>query len=149
MRYREILKKIKDDFPVYAGKMFERLAETLVREKKIFSNFAFTKIGRWWHKDKEIDLVALNEKSRQILFVECKWQSKVNAEKMVKELAEKANYVEWNLGKRKEYYAIFARSFSKRIEEFEGRPVYCVGLRELERGVRKRGKAGNVKLLGM
>jgi AAA+ ATPase superfamily predicted ATPase len=23
--------------------------------------FLFTKLGRWWHKDKEIDLVALNE----------------------------------------------------------------------------------------
>jgi AAA+ ATPase superfamily predicted ATPase len=23
--------------------------------------FLFTKLGRWWHKDKEIDLVPLNE----------------------------------------------------------------------------------------
>jgi len=98
----------------------------------------FTNVHKWWHKDREIDIVALDEKSKEVLFAECKWQSRVNAERTVKELAEKARYVEWNSGKRKEYYAIFAKSFSKRIEEFEERPVYCIGLRELERALRER-----------
>ena len=34
---------------------------------------------------------------------------------------------------RKEGFAIFAKSFSKRIEEFEGKKVYCFDLRDLER----------------
>ena len=32
----------------------------------------FTRIGKWWHKDKEIDVAALNEKTKEILFGEWK-----------------------------------------------------------------------------
>lgn len=134
----EVAGKIERDLNSYFGLAFEYVIEEILKTRSMHAFKNFTNVHKWWHKDKEIDLVALNEKSKQILFAECKWQSKVNAERMVKELAEKACYVEWNSGKRKEHYAIFARSFSKRIEEFEGRPVYCIGLRELEREVRKR-----------
>ncbi|OYT43761.1 MAG: hypothetical protein B6U88_00080 [Candidatus Aenigmarchaeota archaeon ex4484_56] len=94
--------------------------------------FRFTKIGKWWHKDKEIDILALNEKTKEILFAECKWQNKVNALKIAKELAEKTQYVQWHNNKRKETFAIFAKSFSKRINEYEGRKVYCFDLKDLE-----------------
>jgi len=80
-----------------------------------------------------IPLVALNEKTKEILFAECKWQSKVNAKKICKELAEKSQYVQWHNDKRKESFVIFAKSFSRKIEEFEGRRVYCFDLRDLER----------------
>ena len=93
----------------------------------------FTKIGKWWHKDKEIDIVALNEQSKEILFAECKWQNKVNAKKICKELAEKSQYVQWHNEQRKESFAIFAKSFSKKITEFQGRKVYCFDLKDLEK----------------
>ena len=112
----------------FFGKKFEYFVKEFLIETKIFP---FTKIGKWWHKDKEIDIVALNEKTKEILFVECKWQ-RVNAEKICKELAEKAGYVQWHNDKRKESFAIFAKSFSKKIKEFEGRKVYCFDLKHLE-----------------
>ena len=86
----------------------------------------------------EIDIVALNEKIKEILFAECKWKSRVNAEKVVEELAEKARYVDWFKDKRKESYAVFAKSFSKRIKEFEGKKVYCFDLRELEKSLKNK-----------
>ncbi|MCD6247311.1 MAG: ATP-binding protein [Candidatus Diapherotrites archaeon] len=145
-RVDEIFELIREKLDKEIQKAFERFCLKAIKERAVFREFFFTKIGRQWGKipkkpkgknTYEIDLVALNEKSKQILFAECKWQSRVNAERTAKELAEKARYVEWNSGKRKEHYAIFAKSFSKRIEEFEGRPVYCIGLRELEREVKK------------
>ncbi len=96
-------------------------------------NFSFTKIGKWWYKDKEIDIVALNDQTKEILFAECKWQSRVNAEKVCKELVEKAGYVERHKDKRKEHLAVFAKSFSKRVEEFEGRKVFCFDLKDIEK----------------
>jgi len=52
----------------------------------------------------------------------------------LEELVEKAKYVQWqNKEKRKESYAIFAKSFTKKINEFEGRKVYCFDLKGLER----------------
>jgi AAA+ ATPase superfamily predicted ATPase len=87
----------------------------------------------------DIDVLALNEKTKEILFVECKWQNKVNARKICKELKEKAKYVQWHNSERKESFAIFAKSFRRKIDEFEGKKVYCFDLRDLER-VLKTGK---------
>ncbi|HIQ49587.1 MAG TPA: ATP-binding protein [Nanoarchaeota archaeon] len=132
---RGIYKPEKTELNSFFGKRFEYF---ILENFHLF--FPFTKIGKWWHKDKEIDIVALNEQTKEILFCECKWQSKVNAKKICKELAEKAQYVQWYNEQRKEYFAIFAKSFSKKITEFKGRKVYCFDLKDLERIVKKRFK---------
>ncbi|HIQ49588.1 MAG TPA: ATP-binding protein, partial [Nanoarchaeota archaeon] len=125
-----VLEKIKKEINSYIGRKFEYFVKEFLIETKIFP---FTKIGKWWHKDKEIDIVALNEQSKEILFAECKWQNKVNAKKICKELAEKSQYVQWHNEQRKESFAIFAKSFSKKITEFQGRKVYCFDLKDLEK----------------
>lgn len=105
---------IKKDYSSYLGPIFEDVArQYLIRENL----FKFTKIGRWWHRDKEIDLVALNTQTKDILFVECKWQDRVRANKILQELKEKAEHVQWYNGKRKEHYVIFAKSFKQKIKE--------------------------------
>ncbi len=125
----------KNNFNQYLGFVFESLILDLIKKKKINLNLKFTKLGKWWHRDKEIDVLALNEASKEILFAECKWKENVNAKKIVKELMEKASYVIWNNEDRKEYFAIFAKSFSKKINEFEGRKVFCFDLRDLEKAI--------------
>jgi hypothetical protein len=107
---------IKQDYNTYLGEVFEEVCKHfLIRNReKIFS---FTKIGKWWYKDKEIDIVALNEQSKQILFCECKWSENIDAEKILKELKEKAQHVEWHKNERKEYYAVFAKSFRNKVKE--------------------------------
>jgi len=124
------IENFRKKFNTYLGEVFEDLCLELVKNLRFLP---FTKIGKWWHKDKEIDIVALNERTKEILFCECKWQSKVNAAKIIKELAEKAKYVQWHNEKRKESFAIFAKSFSRKIEEFEGKKVYCFDLKDLGR----------------
>ena len=88
----------------------------------------------------EIDVLAINEKTKEILACECKWQAKVNAEKVVKELAEKLSYVDWYKEKRKESFAIFAKSFSKKIKSCGGKKVYCFDLKDLQKILKKRTK---------
>lgn len=112
------LKNIKKDFNSYAGFVFEDICKELLWELRVRKNiFDFDKIGRWWHKDNEIDIVALNSETKEILFAECKWQEKVDAEKILYELKEKAKLVYWHSEKRREYYAIFAKSYGEKIEE--------------------------------
>ena len=141
---KNIEDKFKRDFPSYVGKKFEKLIrDDILKRTGIMQ---IDKIGRQWGKipnmpkDKnqyEIDIVALNEKNKEILFGECKWQEHVNAETIIKELSEKAGYVDWNLEKRKEIYTIFAKSFKKKIEEYNGKRVYCFDLRDMERNLKK------------
>ena len=126
----DIISKQLDE---HFGLCFECLVEDMLKQKIISELEKFGLVSKWWHKDKEIDIVALNEKTKEILFGECKWKNKVNAEKICKELAEKAKYVEWNNEDRKESFAIFAKSFGKRIKEFEGKKVYCFDLKDLEK----------------
>lgn len=124
---------IKQDIDYYTSQVFEdivaRVLMGLSFDKKI--GF-FNRWGRWWHKDHEIDVVALNEAAKEILFVECKWQEKVDALKILLELKEKAQHVEWHNGKRKEHYAIFARSFKERVVEQD---LMLFDLKDIERAV--------------
>jgi len=149
--YREdiVIENIKKEFSSYVGFMFEVLIEELIRKKYLFKDKVFTKIGKQWGKIRgrpkgkntyEIDVLAINEKTKEILACECKWQAKVNAEKVVKELAEKLSYVDWYKEKRKESFAIFAKSFSKKIKSCGGKKVYCFDLKDLQKILKKRTK---------
>ncbi len=136
---REILTKGINSF---VGDKFEQVCKKVLPFLNIFN---YGKIGRQWGKFKgekgkntyEIDIVALNEKTKEILFGECKWKEKVNANSILVELSEKAGYVDWHNKDRKESYAVFAKSFSKRIKEFEGRKVYCFDLRDIEKELKR------------
>lgn len=114
-RTEEVLELIKKDFSQYNGYMFEDLIRELTAKRFIFNFFPLSKIGRWWHKDREIDLVAVNETTKQILFVECKWKnvSEREAEKIIAGLKEKATFVQWNNESRKSLFGIAA----KKIED--------------------------------
>jgi len=114
--YEVIKKKINSGIDAFIGISFEGFCkETLLKLNKSGKTpFPFEKIGRQWGKIKgkpkgenayEIDIVALNEKNKEILFCECKWKRGVNAEKVLAELKEKAQHVQWNNQKRKEKLA--------------------------------------------
>ncbi len=115
---RNLDETLKKNFNSYTGRKFENL----IRKEAILniSPFPISRVGRWWgfyrdngrRRELEIDIVALNEQTGEILFCECKWQDNVNSEKIYEELKEKAKFVNWNNKNRKEYYAVVARSFS-------------------------------------
>ncbi|MDT7864736.1 MAG: ATP-binding protein [Thermoproteota archaeon] len=119
---------IKQNYNVYLGEVFEEVCrQFLIRNREKI--FPFTKIGKWWYKDKEIDIVAFNEQSKEILFCECKWKEEVDAKEILQELKEKAQYVDWNKNERKEYYAIFAKSFKNKAED---KDVFHFELKDIE-----------------
>jgi AAA+ ATPase superfamily predicted ATPase len=74
----------------------------------------FDRTGKWWHRDMEIDLVALNEKSRGILFIECKWKNLISrdAKRELGKLEEKSEHVLWD-SNRKEF-GLIAKSIDKK-----------------------------------
>ncbi len=119
----------------YFGKRFEMfVAENILR---LFPGLRTVK-KEWGTipgtgESYEIDIVALNEKTKEILFAECKWKERVNAEKAAKVLAEKTRHVRWHNEKRRESLAIFAKSFSAKIKEYEGRRVYCFDFNDIKR----------------
>ena len=110
---------VKPQFPGYVGKHFEAMVMDLFELYNLHSvlPFVFTRIGSWWHKGEEIDIVALREDEQKILFCECKWQDDVNGERVFAELTSKAAGVSWHNDRREEFFCIVARSFSRRPKE--------------------------------
>ena len=137
-----ILKIIKPNFNTFVGLSFERICREALHELNNQEGlpFSFSRIGPWWgyYRDKngrkkvEIDCIALNEKTKDILFVECKWKENINAEKILNNLREKSRHVAWSNTSRKEHFAIFGKSFSTRSAECS-----CFDLRDLEELFRK------------
>ncbi|MCK4730223.1 MAG: ATP-binding protein [Candidatus Aenigmarchaeota archaeon] len=101
----------KKNFNTYLGFIFEKICKEFLIENSGLLPFRFTKLGRWWYKDKEIDLVALNEETKEIGFFECKWKDlkEKEARKILRELKQKSKFVDWNLDKRKEYFGLIGK----------------------------------------
>lgn len=78
-------------------------------------DFSIEKVGRWWDKNTEIDIVALDNEGGNIIFGECKyWEGKIGIN-VLRQLEEKANNVLWKSGNRKDHFLLF--SFSGYTDE--------------------------------
>ncbi len=110
--YEIVINKVEQDFDSIVGKEFEKVSKEFLikmsRQNKLQLNFS--KIGKWWHKDKEIDLVAMNEITEDIFFFECKWKElkEAAARKILDDLKIKSKSVNWRLDTRKEYFGLIA-----------------------------------------
>lgn len=105
------VKNFEDQFNTYLGDIFEREVRLAFSRKNLLS-FSAATIGKWWHKDVDIDVVAANEKTKEIAFVEVKWKKLSEREclKIIEGLREKAKFVDWRKRDRKEYFGIVAKS---------------------------------------
>ena len=139
-----VIRKIKEHFNTFVGPAFENICKTILCNAN-FRNllpFEFEKIGKQWGRipkkiegknQYEIDMVGLNEKTKDILFCEIKWKNNVDGEKILYELKEKAGFVEWHKEKRKEHYMIIAKSFKKKTKD-----AICWDLKDLKRIIQSK-----------
>ncbi|MDT8308639.1 MAG: ATP-binding protein [Bacteroidales bacterium] len=108
----------------HIGKRFEIISREFLIEKKNIP-FEYDTIGRQWGKIKgapkgkntyEIDIVALNSDSKEILFVECKWKdlSLNQAEDVLFDVQEKSTFIDWNNDVRKDHFGLIAKTISEK-----------------------------------
>ena len=112
-----VLRRIEMDFNLLVAENYERSAQEIIRNYEQ-DFFPFVKIGRWWDKNEEIDIVALNEDAKKILFTEAKWSNKPVGVNIYEDLKRKAQKLEWNNENRKEYFSLLSKSgFTKNMVE--------------------------------
>ena len=102
------LKAILDvDFNSFVGRAFENICGQIIKNLKL--PIDPTKTGRWWFKDKEIDLVCLDENKKEALFIECKWSDlkEKEARKVLEDLKKKSVSVDWK--RTKEYFGLIGK----------------------------------------
>lgn len=115
-----VIKDLEKSYDAYLGDTFEQIGKDMLVYLNTLGKlpFGFQKLGRQWGKipiapkglnEYKIDLVAINDDSKEILFCECKWMNgKVDTDVYYK-LVEKAGFVKWNHD-RKEYFALISKS---------------------------------------
>jgi AAA+ ATPase superfamily predicted ATPase len=110
---------IEKDFNRYVGLVFEDLAREFIIKKVFDIPFPFFRIGTWWQKDNEIDLIALNEQTKQIAFFEVKWHEfneEKEVERILESLKEKSAFVHWFNDVRVEYFGIIAKKIDAGVK---------------------------------
>lgn len=104
-----VLSKIKESFEQHVSIVYEDICRELCLRFMREGHMHFTTIGKWWVKNQEIDLVAMDEEDKTIYFGECKWSSRKVGEDVFSDLAKKSTLVDWNIGKRKERFILFSK----------------------------------------
>lgn len=105
-----LLGKIRDTFDQHLSFVYEDACRELCMDLLKSGKMEFSTIGRWWQKNEEIDLVALDEESGMIWFGECKWSVNPVGEDIYRDLQRKARLVVWGMEQRREGFILFSKS---------------------------------------
>ncbi len=61
--------RIRKDHNRFLDETFERICKS-----SLIDRYPSLRIGRWWHREDEIDLVGVDPDGNSVLFIECKWK---------------------------------------------------------------------------
>jgi uncharacterized protein len=89
-------KKIRPAIDIFTFRTFEEVCRSFVK-RDLVRGLGFIKVGRWWSKDAEIDIVATNDDDNDdnaVLFGEVKWSSKRVGLDILVDLKRKAALVD-------------------------------------------------------
>ncbi len=104
---RSALRRIKARLDERAGRAWESIAAEHMMLLRQRGELSFDRLGGWWWKNTEIDLVAVDEASSTVYFVECKWGEA--DQHTLARLRAKAAVFPWRRGSRREVYILYAR----------------------------------------
>jgi len=111
-RTNEVLGEMSKILPQFLARNYEKIAveilQAAINNKKIPLNFE--RCGRWWDKNEEIDIVATNSRTNEILFGEVKWTNKKIGTNIYEDLKRKSQNVVWGKNKQKKYFALFSKN---------------------------------------
>jgi hypothetical protein len=129
-REEEVRYRITRNLNTHIGRVFEDVAEEFLRH--IYKG-KFSRLGRWWHRGEEIDLVVLDERKKEISFFEVKWGNfgKKEAERILRDLRQKAPHVKWHNQDRGEKYGIIAKRIAGK-EKLREKGYYAYDLEDIE-----------------
>ena len=124
------LNHLKTYLSEFMGFAFENVTRELLLKlnRQDRAPFCFHRIGRWWDRQSEIDLIAINNETGQTLFVECKWTSGPVGTGVLHALEERAQ----KLHASQPYYLIVSRSgFTKALENHHDPHCYLWDLNDM------------------
>jgi AAA+ ATPase superfamily predicted ATPase len=103
---------IAETFDQYISRSFEDCIRNWLWHLHDLGKLPFDlhKLGSWWNRRDEIDILGLNRTTRDVLFGECKWSHTPIGLDVLKNLYNKAQRVPWYREERREWFLIASRS---------------------------------------
>ncbi len=124
-----VLDFVQYDMGNYASRVYEDICiehmGSLIRKGTIHADT----IGRWWHKETEIDGVALDTRTSTAYFSESKWSGNPVDRSVLRDLIRKTEQFPWRRGQRNEKYILYSKSGFN----FEDEDVMQIDLGRLQR----------------
>ncbi len=108
-RVHEVLEEIRPHLVHHFAETYEAAAPDIYMAH-IRGDAEFARVGRWWERENEIDLVALSPSRNSILFGEVKWSARPVGLDIYDALVRKARLVSWGAPGRTERFVILSRS---------------------------------------
>ncbi|NIM14062.1 MAG: AAA family ATPase [Candidatus Aminicenantes bacterium] len=117
-RFRPRFDKVKQQIKDHQGFLFEDVCRQYLLGH--VDRYEFQTIGRWWEREDEIDLVAVDEEKSRFIFAECKYRNKIIDVDVLKDLKEKVKKVKWHKPFEIGKVVIFSRlGFTDRLKALE------------------------------
>jgi hypothetical protein len=108
-RTEGVLEQIRTDYDSYLGRVFEKVAMEAFLDWCTSRKEVWEKVGRWWFKESEIDLVALSSSRNEMLCAEVKWSAKPISPRVIEDLVRKSGEIRWGRPDRRTRYLLISR----------------------------------------
>lgn len=112
--------RIRPDLDHFVATAFEEAAQAFIAKLAQTGRLTFLpeRIGGWWNRDTEIDVLAISQSERAVLVGECKWSVNPVGINVLEDLKQKAGVLIQNNVFQKVQFALFSRSgFTPALEE--------------------------------
>ena len=104
--FRHVVKPELDNYTSY---IFEDVCKAFLRRKNRSEElpFYFSKVGRWWNKTDELDIMAVDRSKKNYILGECKYRNQAFAMSDLRNMQEKVTWLKEDVNKS---YWIFSKS---------------------------------------
>lgn len=149
----DVYTKIKPSFQLIFSKAFEDITREFILT---LPDFSVMNTGRWWgytkekgtRIEKEIDVIALNDRDNSIVFVECKYSflNYKKALRVILDLKKKSEFVKWHNQQRNEIFGIAAKKIEGK-EKLREAGYIAMDFYDFEKIIRNRTQEKEVPIL--
>ncbi len=106
-----LTQRLRPTFNAFVGNAFEDASRRTIARLARAGELPFLpeRIGGWWDRKGEIDVVAISESERAVLLGECKWTSRAVGVNIWHELRAKGDKIFSGVAFERKYYALFSK----------------------------------------
>ncbi len=131
-RIESVLREFQESEHSFISPIFEEICRDYVGKTMDYS-----KVGRWWYQEDEVDIVALDHKRKKMLIGECIWSTNPVKKKVYTGMLEKEESIRWHNKDRKVEYALFSKSgFHEELYDIED--LILVDIGDIWSGLKER-----------